>query len=282
MPPMIEKIYIPTVRRANNQVTYENLPKELQSKVIMVIDPAEKDFYNYDCQYLELPESIIGTWAQLAKSRHFIYKHAGNIRYVVTDDDLIIRKRNAKYWTGISNMERSKRNATPEEILEMFVKFDEWLNESSIGIVGPANSDAPPPPKEYSDTKGIFGFQAIDGNMLSQVIDKMDITSIRVAEDVLFMFECLSNGINTRLSTEWMINNKSLSMAELKNTRVVWQEMYSPDNQPQDHFQTDNHYNALKYIQSKFPHAIKIYEKDGRRKNTKYWKRAYQENKNIW
>jgi len=272
---MIERIYIPTVRRTDKQITFENLPDELKSKVIMVVEPSERPLYKYNCDYLVLPEKIVGTWTQLATTRYLIHKHAGSIRYVVADDDVIIKRRNAKYWTGVSNMERSKRNATPEEILEMFSTFDSWLNERNIGIVGPSNSEAPPPSTEYSDTKGVFTFVTIDGAMLSQVIDSMDITSIRVAEDVLFIFECLARGINTRLSTEWIMDNRSLNTQELKNTRAVWEEMYGADNQPEDHFQTDEHYKALAYIQSKFPHAMKIYEKDGRRKNTKYWKKAY-------
>ena len=116
---MIERIYIPTVRRANNQITYNNLPEELQKRVIMVVDPNERNQYTYDCEYLEVPEEFLGTWTQLAQTRKFIHKHAGPIKYCVADDDIIIRKRNSKYWSDISDMEKSKRDATQEEILRL-------------------------------------------------------------------------------------------------------------------------------------------------------------------
>jgi hypothetical protein len=276
---MIERIYIPTIRRYHRQITFNGLPEEMRRRVIMVVEPTERPHYQYDCDYLVIPEEIVGSWTQLAQTRLLIHKHAGNIRYVVADDDVVIKRRNAKYWTGVSNMEKSRRDATKEEILEMFRTFDSWLNEAGIGIVGPSNAEAPPPSKEYADTKGIFTFVCIDGKMLSEVIDDMDITSIRVAEDVLFMYECLSRGINTRLSTEWMMDNRSLNSKELQNTRVIWEGMFK--NQPDDPFQTDAHYKALEYIRNKYPHGMKIYEKGGKRKNTKYWKKVYQPVKRI-
>ena len=43
---MIEKIFIPTVNRVDNQITYNHLPKELQKKVIFVVQEWEKDKYS--------------------------------------------------------------------------------------------------------------------------------------------------------------------------------------------------------------------------------------------
>ena len=56
---MIERIYIPTIRRADIQITFDNLPKELQNRVVMVIEPEERPLYKYDCEYLEIPKEII-------------------------------------------------------------------------------------------------------------------------------------------------------------------------------------------------------------------------------
>ena len=265
---MIERIYIPTVRRTTTQITYDNLPDELKKKVIMVVEPGERHLYNYPCSYLEIPAKLVGSWTQLAETRLFIHKLA--------DDDIVIGRRNSDTWNNESNMEKSRRSATSDEILEMFDTFDTWLDEDDIGVVGPSSPDAPPPETEYADTKGVFSFVAYDGRMLSEEIDNMDITCVRVAEDVLFIYECLSRGINTRLSTEWIMDNRSMTSKELKNTRKVWTEMYeSQAEQPEDHFQTDKHYDALKIIQNKFPRGMKIFMKEGKRKNTKYWKRVY-------
>lgn len=271
---MIERIYIPTVRRADNQITFNSLPKELQSRVVMVVEPGERHLYRYDlAEYLEIPESFVGDYCQLSRTRKFIHEHAGAIKYAVMDDDLTIRRRNSKYWTGESNMETSRRDATQIEILEAFATFNIWLDECDIGIVGLSTPDAPPANAEYVDTKGVFGMLFIDGRMLSEVLPEMDLTSIRIAEDVMFIYECLSRGINTRQSTEWMYDNGSLRK-DMQSSRVIWTDMHK--EQPKDHFQTDEHYFALEYIRSRFPEGIKIYEKDGRRKNTKYWKKVYK------
>lgn len=254
------------------QITFDNLPASLQEKVILVIDPSERDLYKQNVKFLDLPKEIIGSWTQLAETRKFIHKHAGTKKYAMIDDDLILGKRNAKYWTGISDTEKSKRPAEPCEILRLFEQADKWLDEEDIGIVGLSDAMVPPANTEYSDTKGVFGWIFLDGKKISKIINELD-TPIRVAEDVLFLYECLSRGINTRMSNEFLYTNKSAS-AELKDKRPVWEDMFK--EMPKDYFQTDEHYEALNVIKKRFPDAITIYEEDGRMKNTKHWKKAYK------
>jgi hypothetical protein len=273
---MIERIYIPTVRRANNQITFNNLPKELQERVVMVVEPGERHLYDYPCEYLEIPEKLVGTWTQLAETRLFIHKHAGAIKYCVADDDIKIRRRNAKYWTGQSNMEKSKRDATAEEMLDMYETVDKWFDERAIGVVGLSDAGSPPSIKEYEDTKDVYSYVFYDGRMLSEVINDMDICSLRIAEDVLFLYEVLSRGINTRKSTEWMYDNRSMVQKDLSDTREVWTGMFkNVEDRPDNYYQSDAHYDAMRYIQSKYPHGVKIFEKDGKMKNRKYWKKVY-------
>lgn len=274
---MIEKIYIPTIRRVNKQITFSKLPKELQERVIMVVEPGERHLYDYPCQYLEVPEEIVGTWTQLAETRKFIHKHAGEVKYCVTDDDIIFKRRNSKYWSRSSNMDLTKRTASPLEVSDMFDKIDSWLDEKSIGIVGLSDSDFPPSDVEYEDTKAVYSCVFYDGRMISKVIDEMDICSLRVAEDVLFLYEALSRGINTRRSTEWMFDNRSMTDKKLADTREVWTGMFEDKDRPtKGYYQTDEHYDALRYIQRKYPHGMKIYEKDGKMANTKFWKKVYR------
>ena len=273
---MIERIYIPTVRRANNQITFNNLPKELQERVVMVVEPSERHLYDYPCEYLEIPEKLVGTWTQLAETRLFIHKHAGAIKYCVADDDIKIRRRNAKYWTGQSNMEKSKRDATAEEMLDMYETVDKWFDERAIGVVGLSDAGTPPASNEYEDTKDVYSYVFYDGRMLSEVINDMDICSLRIAEDVLFLYEVLSRGINTRKSTEWMYDNRSMVQKDLSDTREVWIGMFkNVEDRPDNYYQSDAHYDAMRYIQSKYPHGVKIFEKDGKMKNRKYWKKVY-------
>tara|TARA_B100000282_G_scaffold245422_1_gene188642 strand:+ start:1019 stop:1876 length:858 start_codon:yes stop_codon:yes gene_type:complete len=275
---VIEKIYIPTVRRAKNQITFNNLPDELKKRVIMVVESGERHLYNYDCEYLEIPEEIVGKWTQLAETRKLIHKHAGNIKYAMIDDDIVINRRNTKYWTGISNMDKSRRKATKDEISLMYEQVSKWLDEPDIGIVGLSTPDVPPGSKEYHDTTNVNTYCFYDGRMISKVIDEMDITSVRVSEDMLFLYEALSRGINSRKSEEWVFDNRSQVDKNLQDTRIVWKNMF--DETPEDYFQTDEHYDCMRYIQKKYPHGVKIFEKDGKMKNIKYLKKVYQESKN--
>ena len=64
---MINKIYIPTVCRVDNQITYNNLPKELQKKVVFVVQEWERNQYKFDAEYYVLPSDItIGSKNALA------------------------------------------------------------------------------------------------------------------------------------------------------------------------------------------------------------------------
>ncbi len=273
---MIERIYIPTAKRFLNQITYENMPKELQKKVIMVVRPDEKKHYMYDCEYLTVPHDIVGTWTELAQTRKFIHKHAGAIKYAMIDDDIIIKRRNAKYWTGVSNMEKSRRNATMEEISEMYEQFSKWLDEPDIGIVGLSSPDIPPADTPYRDTTNVNTYVFYDGRMISKVIDEMDITSVRVSEDMLFLYEALSRGINSRKSEEWVFDNRSQVDKDLQDSRIVWKGMFDDKETPEDYFQTEEHYDCMRYIQKKYPYGVKIFEKDGKMKNVKYLKEVYK------
>ena len=278
---MIERIYIPTKMRPNKQITFNNLPDELKIRVIMVIDKEEEHLYDYPCEKINHPKGVVGSYTELAKTRKFIHKHAGPIKYAMIDDDIIIKRRNAKYWSGKSNMEKSRRLATAEEILLMYEQVDNWLDEPDIGIVGLSPENSFPGDKLYRDTTNVNTYCFYDGRMISKVIDEMDITSVRVSEDMLFLFEALSRGINSRKSEEWIFDNRSQIDKDLQNTRVVWKGMFEGQITPDDYFQTKEHYDCMKYIQKKYPHGIKIFKKNGKMKNVKYWRKVYNPQKNL-
>ena len=70
------KLYIPTFKRVDNQLTFINLPDDIKENVIMVVQDQEKDQYKYDCEYLVVDNNI-----GIAKTRELIYRHAGNQRF---------------------------------------------------------------------------------------------------------------------------------------------------------------------------------------------------------
>jgi hypothetical protein len=92
----------------------------------------------------------------------------------------------------------------------------------------------------------------------------------------LFLYEALSRGINSRKAEEWMFDNRSQVDKDLQDSRIVWKGMFVGKDIPEDYFQTEEHYNCMRYIQKKYPHGVKIFEKDGKMKNVKYWKKVYK------
>ena len=73
-----------------------------------------------------------------------------------------------------------------------------------------------------------------------------------------------------------MYDNRSMVQKDLSDTREVWTGMFkNVEDRPDNYYQSDAHYDAMRYIQSKYPHGVKIFEKDGKMKNRKYWKKVY-------
>ena len=110
---MIEKIYIPTMGRADVQITYDNLPEKYRKMVTFVVPYEERDDYGkYDRkQILATDKGLKG----IARTREFICRDAGKIRFSMIDDDVIFYRRNQKYYSDYgkkSNMKSSKRKFT--------------------------------------------------------------------------------------------------------------------------------------------------------------------------
>lgn len=253
---MIDKIYIPTVKRVNNQITYNSLPNELKKKVVMVIQSWEMDQYNYDCEYLVLPDTVDYHYSNpfcIANTRMFIYKYAKNSKYCVFDDDLVFYRRNRKYMTGSSNMERSSRKCTHDDILEMFSLYSGWLDETSVTVAGCSYTDSPPAKKLHSNNSLVANAYWINGNDFSDEIDTWVLNDVSVAEDVKFILTLLSNGYGTRVSQEFSLYNTSVKKNSMES--VIW------SNRSLDSVHKD-HENLVK----SFPNSVTIpYDDEGNR-----------------
>ena len=71
---MIDKIYIPTLGRVDNQITFDNLPQKYQEIVTLVVTESERPLHKRDCNYL-VTEDNIG----IAKTRKQIMYDGGKI-----------------------------------------------------------------------------------------------------------------------------------------------------------------------------------------------------------
>lgn len=270
---MIERIYIPTVCRVDNQITYHNLPKELQKRVIFVVQEWERDQYHYDAEYMVLPPEItLGSHNTLAHTRKLIYEDGKNSRYAMLDDDLHFKRRNSKYWNGISNMEKSTRICSDDDVLEMFELFDNWL-DNGITFCGCWQQNNPPSNHLFEDNRSMTATYWINGYDWAKHIDNMYLTNVKVAEDILLILGLLSRGYRNRISNEFIVSYKN---ATKKNDSVLW-----------DSTEFEEVHKDHKFIEKMFPRYYKIlYDENNERipggyqnfgKTKIQWTKAYKE-----
>jgi hypothetical protein len=271
---MIEKIYIPTACRVDNQVTYNNLPKELQEKVVFVVQDWERDQYQYDAEYIVLPPEIkIGAKNALSRTRKIIYNIAKDERYAMLDDDLHFKRRNSKYWNGISNMEMSSRVCTEDDVREMFETYDKWL-DNGVTFCGCAQQNNPPFSNVSEDNRAMSSCYWINGADWADKIDEMRLDETRVAQDVLLIIGLLSRGFRNRVSNEFIFANQSI--ASNKETSIHW-----------DQTEFDEVHENHKLIESMYPKYFKIlYDENGDRvpggfrdfgKTSVKWSQSYKD-----
>lgn len=270
---MIDRIYIPTVYRPNDQVTYDNLPKALQEKVVLVVHAWEVGQHDCSAPMLILPEEIsIDDPMCLPKTRDFIYKHARREKYAVIDDDIIFKRRNAKYVTGESDMETSRRTATEEDILELFELMSNWLDLPDVSFCGPGQVQNPPGSKEFASNTSISSCVFFNGPDFDQELDSLPTTEVRYGEDTLFFLSLLSRGYGNRVSQIFCFDNESLKG---KLTEGVWSDTLY-DDVWRDHNR----------IQELYPDFFKVpLDENGARieggfrnygKTKTFWSKAYQ------
>lgn len=208
----MDRIFIPTVNRVDEQITFNGLPNQLKKRVTMVVQAWERSQYNYDCEYLVLPEEInLSDRLCLAKTRAFIYHEARDLKYAVLDDDISFKRRNSKRFSGISNMEKSSRAATPDDILEMFELFTNWLDEPSVTMCGPSQIQNIPAKETFRNNTSVFSAVFINGPDFRDILDELPLTVVRYFEDVLFNLSLLTRGYGNRSSQEFCFFNNSLT-----------------------------------------------------------------------
>ena len=204
---MIKTIYIPTYKRANDQVTLNGLPKDICKKMVtLVVQTQElsehKQYEDRVNRIMEVDDDI-----GIAKTRELICKDAESQRFYMIDDDIIFHRRNRKYYKEFdnkSNMKKSKRVATENDIDELFKIVDYWLDDPDLISVGHRRHFYPPyRNKSYVENTLAHGVVAIDGEKLQRFIDDINFTLCQYGEDVNLNFEYMSRGYKNRITDEF-------------------------------------------------------------------------------
>lgn len=284
---MIERIFIPTVNRVDNQITLKYLPDKYKKNVTLVVQAWEREQYDYECDYLVLPDTSeyhYSNYYCLPKTRRYIYEQGRNMKYCIFDDDLQFCRRNAKYLGGESNMQTSKRFCNDDDIHEMFTLFDVWLDIPTVTVCGCSQVENPPGGKfelvshdkveSFRNNTSLTSAYWINGNNFSDILDDLDLTSVRVGEDVCFLLSLLTRGYSNRVSNEFATYNHSNNNKNMKST--VW------DQQTYEQTLKDH-----KYLEKLFPGIYNIiYDENGNRQKGGYrnfgkskieWSKAYKE-----
>ena len=110
----LDKIYIPTLGRHDNQITYNALPDKWKKLVIMVVQKKEEHLYEYDCEYLVVDNDI-----GIAKTREIIYRHGGRCRYIMIDDESNNKSKNYLNHEHVG-IELLKENNVSQDIIDYY------------------------------------------------------------------------------------------------------------------------------------------------------------------
>lgn len=272
---MIDRIFILTACRPTEQTTYQYLPAALKARVTFVVQAWERDQYHYDADYLVLPDTPEFHHTDpycIGRTRHYVY-HAGHaLKYCVFDDDLRFLRRNAKYYGNPSNMEKSKRLATDEDILELFATFDKWLDEPDVAVCGVGQVAAPPSGKRDQYNRTVNGAYWLNGPTFQDVLPQIDPTIVRTGSDDYFILSLLTNGYRTRVMDEFVFDNASV---QRKLVSAIWDKQ-TPADTLADHQKMETLFPGI-YTVLYDEHGNRVsggYRNHGKRRIA--WSKAYR------
>ena len=242
---MIEKIYIPTVKRVGNQITYNCLSDSLKKRVVFVVQSWEREQYKYDAEYLVLPEWLTYKHPHaIAETRSIIYQHAKTRKYMMADDDMVIVRRNEKYLGLPSNMEKAKRIATPDDVDYLFENASKILTDNDDACyLGVAAESFAPKPETITKLQAIYQIWFIDGNKLYDTFcrnQRLLASTMHTSDDTLFNIVMATNGKAGWKMNDFCSRNKSIDK-KANIGSVLW------DNNKDDEAQQDQRLLAKMY-----------------------------------
>jgi hypothetical protein len=204
---LVHKIYIPTFRRVDFQITFASLPDKYKEKAILVVQEQEQHLHKLDVEYL-----IVDNGIGIAKTRKKIIDHAGKSRFCIYDDDIKFYRRNIKYlmkenWLD-SDMKGVKRPMTEDDFDEMFNIFNSWMDNENIIQIGHRSAFLPPSWRFYTDFTDVYSGYMINGAEVSKFVDEIDWTFVEVGEDSMMSLEFLLRGYKIRRSELFCIQPK--------------------------------------------------------------------------
>ena len=199
---MIDNIFIPTLGRSDNQITYDNLCDKWKSKTILIVQEHEAHLYqNYNIQVL--PAHI----KSIAPTREWIAQQNIGKIYGVLDDDLKFYRTRMKGET----FDKSKRKMTDEDFDELEQTIFSWLNDD-IAVCGLSNAVRPPNINdEYEDIKSVSQLFFFDGKKIP--VYDISWNDCVVTEDTHVLLQLTKKGLKSRISNRFRYESAPPAMA---------------------------------------------------------------------
>lgn len=190
------QIYIPTFGRSRDQVTFHNLPPEVQNRVNLLVDWKEAALYD-DYPHILLPSDVRG----IGKVRQWAVENSED-KFVMLDDDLTFATRRDENPTLL-------RPATGPEIYDMFEHLNAELDQyKHVGVASREganrNVDVWIP---NTRMLRILGYSA-----KTLLRENIRFDRIRVMEDFDVALQLLERGYPSQLYN-WMTHNQKSSNA---------------------------------------------------------------------
>ena len=114
---MIDKIYIPTLGRVGNQITWNILPDFVKEISVLAIPPKEENLHK-QIPTVTVPDEYTG----IAKTREWLWSISEDLKWGMFDDDL-------KFSVRTPSGETSKREFTNEDWKNLIDTTDSWLDD---------------------------------------------------------------------------------------------------------------------------------------------------------
>ena len=175
------------------QKSFSNMTPTAQRITKIVVQNFEQHKYK-DFPIIVLPENMNN--CGITATRKFIWEQGKDKRYMVMDDDIVMK-------TRTPGEEKSKRTMTEEDWCYMFDTVSKWMDEG-ITWVG-CRSCLPPAGKEYIENSGTAEVFFFDGNQLPSA-DELD-WSLSTAEDISLSLQLLSKGYRNRIFDKFVFQS---------------------------------------------------------------------------
>ena len=202
---MIDRIYIPTLGRVGNQITWNILPDFVKEISVLAIPPKEENLHK-QIPTVTVPDEYTG----IAKTREWLWSISEDLKWGMFDDDL-------KFSVRTPSGETSKREFTNEDWKDLIDTTDSWLDD--FFVVGVRQGNLPPRGKEYIENSNINTVYFFNGKKLPKV-NELD-WSLQFAEDLHLNLQLLKSGYKNRIWDKYVFIGTQFVEGGCSDSRTI-------------------------------------------------------------